>query len=61
MKSLDIGYFAWEVQAEGGTLQPSGRIDFSITLNRYLQNLKPGDIQFVNPENIYREEQNDSK
>ncbi|MBL8022381.1 MAG: FecR domain-containing protein [Leptospirales bacterium] len=54
---LDIGYFAWEVQAEGGSTAATGRVDFSITLNRYLQNLKPGDIQFVNPDTIYREDE----
>jgi len=54
---LDIGYYAWDVQANGGVLEPSGRIDFSITLNRYLQNLRPGDIQFVNPDTIYRDEE----
>lgn len=56
LRILDVGYFAWEVQPDGGDKKPSGRIDFTITLSQYLQNLRPDDIQLVNPETIYREE-----
>lgn len=61
LKILDVGNYAWEVQAEGGDKKPTGRIDFSITLSQYLRNLRPGDIQLVNPDTVYREENGKSE
>jgi hypothetical protein len=56
LKIVDVGNFAWDVQADGGDKKPTGRVDFSITLSQYLRSLRPGDIHLVNPDTVYREE-----